>query len=66
MHNMDSSIIKVMASLHRDTVNQQGTSQFPRAMHNPRAMDSRDTSHKATNNHNSMVNSQVVNSSTLL
>jgi hypothetical protein len=62
MDNMDSSSIKVMASLHRDTVNQQGTSQFPRAM------DSRDTSHKATNNHTSMVNSQhmVVNSSTFL
>jgi hypothetical protein len=40
MHKMDSSNTKVMASLNRDAVNQRGTSQFPRAMHNPRAMDS--------------------------
>jgi hypothetical protein len=37
---MDSSNTKVMASLNRDAVNQRGTSQFPRAMYNPRAVDS--------------------------
>jgi hypothetical protein len=51
-----------MASRHRDTVNQRGTSQFPRTM------DSRDTSHNAINNLTSMVNSQhmAVNPSSML
>jgi hypothetical protein len=60
---MDNSNTKVMASLHRDTVNQRGASQFPRAM------DSRDTSNNAINNLTSMVTSQhmaVYPSSTLL
>jgi hypothetical protein len=68
MHNMDSSNTKVMASLHRDTVNQRRTSQFTRAMQNPRAMDNRDTSQKAINNFTSMVNSRhmAVNPSSTL
>jgi hypothetical protein len=62
MYNMDNSNTKVVASLNRDTVNQRGASQFPRAM------DSRDTSHNAIKNLTSMVTSQhmAVNSSSTL